>query len=131
MRDSLLDTHVFLWYIMGDSRLSDRAREIVEAKSDLHFSIINLWEIAIKVNVGKLQLNVSFEELRVRLKHIKAAILPVSVEDTQAYTSLLLPPNHRDPFDRILICQAANRSLVLVSADAKFDAYSIQRFWTY
>ena len=126
----LLDTHVFLWYLLGDARLSNRVREIVEAKSGLHFSIASLWEIAIKINVGKLQLNRSFEELRADLIYIQAKILPVSIEDTQTYTSLLLPSNHRDPFDRILICQATNRSLALVSVDIKFDAYSIQRIWT-
>jgi PIN domain nuclease of toxin-antitoxin system len=125
----LLDTHIFLWYVMGDSRLNNRAKEIIDAKSELSFSVASLWEITIKINIGKLQLNCSFEDLLARLLHIKAEILPISIEDTQIYMNLPLPPNHRDPFDRILVAQTMNRSLVLVSSDVKFDFYAIQRVW--
>jgi PIN domain nuclease of toxin-antitoxin system len=112
----LLDTHILLWYVMGDSRLNNRVKEIINAKSELSFSIASLWEIAIKVNIGNLQLNCSFEDLLARLLHINAEILPISIEDIQIYMNLPLPPNHRDPFDRILVAQTMNRSLVLVSS---------------
>ena len=125
----LLDTHVFLWYVLGDSRLNNRAKEIINAKSELSFSITSMWEVAIKVNIGKLQLDCSFEDLLARLIYIKAEILPISIEDTQTYINLPLLPNHRDPFDRILVAQTINRSLVLVSSDVKFDFYAIQRVW--
>lgn len=125
----LLDTHVFLWYVLGDSRLNNRAKEIINAKSELSFSIASLWEVAIKINIGKLQLDCSFEDLLARLIYIKVEILPISVEDTQTYMNLPLFPNHRDPFDRILVAQTMNRSLVLVSSDVKFDFYAIQRVW--
>ena len=126
---TLLDTHVFLWYVLGDSRLNNRAKEIINAKSELSFSITSMWEVAIKVNIGKLQLDCSFEDLLARLIYIKAEILPISIEDTQTYINLSLLPNHRDPFDRILVAQTINRSLVLVSSDVKFDFYAIQRVW--
>lgn len=117
--DFLLDTHVFLWYVLGDSRLSDRAKEIIEAKVGLKFSMVSLWEISIKVNIGKLQLNCSFEDLLTRLNYIKAEILPIAIEDTRTYAGLPAIQGHRDPFDRILVTQAMNRSLRLVSADSK------------
>lgn len=126
----LLDTHIFLWYVLGDARLSDRAKEIIDAHSGLNFSIVSLWEISIKVNIGKLQLNCSLEDLLSRLDYINAEILPITVEDTQTYASLPVIPGHRDPFDRILVTQAMNRSLLLVSADTKFNPYPIQRIWS-
>jgi PIN domain nuclease of toxin-antitoxin system len=125
----LLDTHVLLWYVMGDARLFHRARDIIEAKSDLSFSVASLWEIAIKTNIGKLQLNCAFDDLLVRLDYLQAEILPISIDDTKTYISLPLDVDHRDPFDRILVAQVMTRSGVLVSGDTKFDRYSIQRLW--
>ena len=125
----LLDTQVFLWYVMGDLRLSAKAREVINVKSGLKFSIVSLWEISIKVNIGKLQLSCPFEDLVTRLAYIKAEILPISVEDTQVYRSLPLSAEHRDPFDRMLVAQTLNYSLILVSSDEKFDLYPIRRMW--
>ncbi|MEG3437188.1 type II toxin-antitoxin system VapC family toxin [Pannus brasiliensis CCIBt3594] len=126
----LLDTHVFLWYVLGDRSLSDRARQIIDAKTGLHFSIVSLWEISIKVNIGKLQLDCSFEDLLTRLRYINAEILPIEIQDTRTYIDLPSIENHRDPFDRLLVTRAINRSLVFVSADRKFDFYSPRRIWT-
>jgi PIN domain nuclease of toxin-antitoxin system len=126
---ALLDTHTVLWYITSDSRLSDRARAIIRSRSNLFFSIASLWEISIKLNLGKLQLTSSFDEILVRLEFINAEILPIAVEDTKTYTSLPLIPKHRDPFDRLLVAQAMNYGLDIVSGDEKFDAYPIQRVW--
>lgn len=126
---ALLDTHVLLWYLLGNPSLSDRAKEIINTRTNLYFSIASLWEISIKVNVGKLQLNRPVQELPEELELINAEILPISLEDTQMYVNLPLPTNHRDPFDRILVAQTMNRSLVLVSSDVKFNFYAIQRVW--
>ena len=93
----------------------------------MYFSIASLWEISIKINVGKLQLNRRFEDLPQELEYINAQILPITFQDTEIYTSL--PLHHRDPFDRILVAQAINYSLVLISRDEAFDAYQIQRVW--
>ncbi len=125
----LLDTHVVLWYITGNSNLSSKAREIIDTKSELFFSIASLWEISLKLNIGKLHLTSSFDEILTRLNFIGVEILPIKIEDTKTYIKLPLLPKHRDPFDRILVAQAMNHSLNLVSADAKFDAYPIQRVW--
>jgi len=125
----LLDTHVVLWYITGNSNLSSKAREIIDTKSELFFSMASLWEISIKLNIGKLQLNCSFDDLLARLAFMRAEILPINIEDIKTYMDLPLFPEHRDPFDRVLVAQALNYSLALVSEDRKFDFYPIQRVW--
>ncbi len=125
----LLDTHILLWYVMGDARLKDKVRTIVESKSNLYLSIVSLWEIAIKVNIGNLQLNCTFDDLLARVNYIQAEILPISIEDTKTYLTLPLHAAHRDPFDRMLVAQVKSRSITLISGDTKFDLYGIQRFW--
>ncbi|MBD2292741.1 type II toxin-antitoxin system VapC family toxin [Anabaena sphaerica FACHB-251] len=125
---SLLDTHAILWYLLGDANLGATAKEVIDSQTGLYFSIASLWEISIKINLGKLQLNRSFQELQKELQYVNAQILPITFQDVEIYMSL--PLHHRDPFDRILVAQAINHSLVLVSRDVAFDAYSIQRLWS-
>jgi PIN domain nuclease of toxin-antitoxin system len=124
----LLDTHAFLWYLLGDRNLGSKAKEAIDTKTDLYFSIASLWEMSIKINIGKLQLNRPFEDLPKELQYLNVQILPITFEDTEFYVSL--PLHHRDPFDRILVAQAMNHSLVLISCDSAFDAYPIQRVWS-
>ncbi len=124
----ILDTHTFLWYILGNSKLSVKAKEIIDAKTNLYFSIVSLWEIAIKVNIGKLDLNCSFEELLYRLEYIKVELLPITCIDTQIYVGLVLK-NHRDPFDRMLVSQAISNDLAILGCDVAFDEYPIERIW--
>lgn len=124
----LLDTHAFLWYLLGDPNLGSKAKEAIDTKTDLYFSIASLWEMSIKINIGKLQLNRPFEDLPKELQYLNVQILPITFEDTEFYVSL--PLHHRDPFDRILVAQAMNHSLVLISCDSAFDAYPIQRVWS-
>jgi PIN domain nuclease of toxin-antitoxin system len=125
--ECLLDTHAFLWYLLGDSNLGNKAKEAIDTKTGLYFSIASLWEISIKINVGKLQLNRSFEDLPKELEYINVQILPITFKDTGIYTSL--PLHHREPFARILVAQTMNHSLVLISRDEAFDAYPIRRVW--
>ena len=125
----LLDTHVILWYISEDSKLSSKAKEIVDAKLNLFVSVASLWEITIKINVGKLKLDDSFERLIDRLAVIRVEIIPINIAHLQTYMNLPFLSNHRDPFDRILISQATRYNLNLVSADIAFDAYPIRRVW--
>ena len=128
----LLDTHVILWYLSKDANLSDNDKAIVEAKKDLYFSIISLWEIAIKVNIGKLQIQRPISALPIELQYMHIQILPIVTKDIEIYSSLPFPNTpikHRDPFDRILIAQAMNNSLSVVSRDIAFDAYKVQRIW--
>ncbi|WP_225894289.1 type II toxin-antitoxin system VapC family toxin [Atlanticothrix silvestris] len=125
----LLDTHALLWYLLGDPNLSIKVKDIIDTKDNLYFSIVSLWEIAIKINIGKLKIHRSIEDLSKELQYINIQILPIMDKDIELYSGLNFPSNHRDPFDRMLIVQAINHSLVVISKDVKFDAYPIQRLW--
>jgi PIN domain nuclease of toxin-antitoxin system len=128
----ILDTHVILWYLSENSNLSTKAKEIIDARNGLYFSIISLWEVSIKVNIGKLQISRPIEALPIELQYMNIQILPIAIRDIEIYTSLPLPNSpikHRDPFDRILIAQAINYSFNLVSKDTAFDSYPILRIW--
>lgn len=109
----LIDTHAFLWYIQASSQLSSKAADILEDPSQsLYFSIASLWEISIKMGLGKLTLDNSFHQLEALLSKLSIEILPITFADTETY--LRLPLHHRDPFDRILIAQAMSRSLSIL-----------------
>jgi PIN domain nuclease of toxin-antitoxin system len=85
-------------------------------------SIVSIWEIAIKINIGKLTLKTDFQAIEQDI-----SILPIDIAAIQTY--LNLPLHHRDPFDRILIAQSIDRALTIVSCDVQFDAYSVTRLW--
>jgi PIN domain nuclease of toxin-antitoxin system len=124
----LLDTHVFLWLIQGDPQLSDRVRVIIaDEASQLNFSVVSIWEIAIKLNIGKLKIEHSIEDVYQLLAQLKIEILPIDRSDLDQY--LTLPLHHRDPFDRLIISQAIDRELILISADGSFEPYPVQRLW--
>ena len=84
--------------MLGDSHLSIKAKEIIDTREDLYFSIASLWEIAIKFNIGKLQINRSIEDLFVELQYINVQVIPITFEDVKLYSALPLLTNHRDPF---------------------------------
>ena len=96
----LLDTHVFLWLIQGDPQLRERARSIIsEDTNQLNFSVVSIWEIAIKLNIGKLKIEHTIEDIYTLLAQLKIEILPIDRSDLDRY--LTLPLYHRDPFVRV------------------------------
>lgn len=125
----LLDTHILLWFIAGSASLSQSARSLIEDVSNEKFvSIASIWETAIKVSIGKMSLSAPFEVLFPHQLQINGfELLPVKVEHTFAVTTL--PFHHRDPFDRLLIAQAIEEKITLVSADEIFDDYGVTRLW--
>ncbi len=125
----LLDTHVVLWHISKHPNLSQKAKQIVDTKSDLFFSVASFWEIVIKINLGKLQIDCSFDSFLDHVAVMNAQIIPIQIESLKIYLELPISPDHRDPFDRILVAQAMDYSLDIVSRDEKFDFYPIQRVW--
>ena len=123
----LLDTHAFLWWCEDSPDLSLNARSVI-AESDCLLSLASVWEIAIKVSQGKLKLPGSldryipeqtslngFAQLAIGFRHIVGCVS--------------LPWHHRDPFDRLLIAQAVEEDLHIVSRDSVFDRYGITRVW--
>jgi PIN domain nuclease of toxin-antitoxin system len=125
----LLDSHAFLWFVMGDPRISATARAQIENPAlEKLLSPASYWEIAIKVSVGKLSLTEPFDILIPREVHNGGfLILPISI--AHAASVATLPYHHRDPFDRMLIAQAIVENIPIVSADAQFDAYGVHRIW--
>ena len=128
MKRLLLDTHALIWFVSNDPNLPVSTREKIESADDVFLSIASLWEMAIKLNIGKLPLQGNFEDIEPQLIAAGITILPLTFADTVQFR--YLPLHHRDPFDRILVAQAMNHSLVLISRDVAFDAYDLQRLWS-
>jgi len=120
----LIDTHVLIWYTANDPRLTASTRALINAPAHSDFvSIISCWEIAIKLGLGKIELNMPIEELLDLGAH-GLTRLDVSPADVQAYSKLRFPhPDHRDPFDRMIAVQTQQRSATFLTADQIFDAY--------
>ena len=124
----LLDTHAFLWFINGSIELSPQAKDIIQnPKNTMYLSIVSFWEIAIKLNIGKLAIDMSFDELKQEADKNYFIILPIQYEDTRIITTLELL--HKDPFDRILIAQAIHNNLTLITRDTNFYAYPVKIIW--
>jgi len=124
----LLDTHIFLWYINGDKQLpSPMRRAIRNPHNAVYLSVVSLWEATIKFDLGKLPLPESPNTYipRQRVRHLIAS-LPVNESDVKQLAKL--PALHRDPFDRMLICQAIERQLTLVTVDDAICSYPVSVF---
>lgn len=125
----LLDTHAFIWFVLDAPNLPATAKALVEdSVNDVFISPASFWEIAIKVRLGKLDLRCSYDELMQRgIFGNDFIILPIEPKHTSLLTTL--PLYHKDPFDRLLVAQAIIDGLAIVSVDAQFDAYGVQRLW--
>lgn len=118
----LLDTHALIWALGDPDRLVPSTRELLEDPAhEVFVSAASLWEIAIKVGNGKLEVPenleraifaVGFQALEIRFPHVRAV--------------RHLPPHHRDPFDRLLVAQALHEELKLVSRDARIPLYGVE-----
>ncbi len=125
----LLDTQAFLWMLSGAAEFSSKARRLVaDPENDLFLSLASIWEIAIKSSIGKLKIAEpiatfipaqmqanGIDQLDITFRHVARVVA--------------LPFHHRDPFDRLLLCQAAEEGLTLLSADPVFDRYKVPRVW--
>ena len=125
----LLDSHALIWYVDQDFLLSDKARAAVSDRSnDLLLSAATIWEIAIKVSLGKLAISLPYRQwISQAMADLGLAVLPLTVDHADVQTRL--PFHHRDPFDRLLIAQAQVERIALVSRDSIFDQYEIVRVW--
>ena len=126
----LLDTHAFLWYITDDARLPAAfAAAIQDEVNEVFLSVVSVWEALAKHQLGKLPLPAPADEyLRLRREQHNIASLPFD-EPSLSYL-LRLPLHHRDPFDRMLICQALQHDLQMLTSDALFKQYPIAVFPT-
>jgi len=125
----LLDTHAFLWWVADAPELSPRARAAIgDAGNACFFSAASCWEMAVKISIGKLEIAGTVE--RFVPHHLSVnGIQELPVEIRHAAGVARLPFHHRDPFDRLLACQAIEEDLAIVSADRIFRRYGLKRVW--
>jgi PIN domain nuclease of toxin-antitoxin system len=121
----LLDTNVLIWVYEDDPRLSNRVRErLLKAEDSIYVSVLSAWEYGQKRRKYPAQLRPDFEDMAMRLPHIKLGL----EYDVHRYAETL-PPIHADPFDRMLIAQALHHDLELVASDEKIRQYPVRTFW--
>lgn len=121
----LLDTHVWLWMLTEPARLGEAESLIADDRNDLALSAASTWEIALKFSLGKLPLPrrpAVYVPQMIRSTGVK----PLAVEHAHAAAVADLPELHRDPFDRILVAQAAAEKLILITADAVLSRYDVE-----
>ena len=122
----LLDTHIFIWWVDQPERLSPSALSALQDEAnELLLSVASVWEMQLKVQLGKLKLSLPLKEI---VKNQQEAndltVSPVALTHVLALDAL--PFHHKDPFDRLLIAQSIEEELTIVTADSKFSAYSVK-----
>ena len=125
----LLDTCTFLWIVTGGPELSDRAREAFEGPdNEVYLSVVSAWEIAVKHALGRLPLPEPPDTYvpRVRRDH---GVDRLPLDEEAALHLARLPALHRDPFDRMLVCQAIIGGMVLLTSDPSVTQYPVRSLW--
>jgi PIN domain nuclease of toxin-antitoxin system len=129
MKRLLLDAQAFLFAAGNEDRLSAKASAaIVHRDTALHLSLVSVWEMQIKIDLGKLKLPISLPAaIQKAVTELGLELLSLRLE--HVYGLALLPFHHRDPFDRLLISQAIHEDMQVVSNDPAFDRYKVTRLW--
>ena len=124
----LLDTHTFLWFASGSGNLTEKVLEkISDPEVICYLTIASLWEIVIKMEIGKLSMSMGFDEISDFCFRNKFEILQIEIQhllELQKLTRF-----HSDPFDRLIIAQAASDDLVILTRDNNFSKYPVQLMW--
>jgi len=124
----LLDTHVIIWYFEDSQRLPQRITELIDSfETGKYISMVSLWEIAIKINLGKLELKLSFDELLNLINSANNGIL--QIEDDYLKLLIALPDIHKDPFDRLIIASAIAEDLTIITTDENIQKYDVKWIW--
>ena len=125
----LIDTHVFIWWTSDVKKLSSRVHDLLlDPSTEAILSMVSIWEMQIKLSLGKLQFRTALSELvDDEINRNRIELLPLSLSHIYALSNL--PHHHRDPFDRILIAQSMEEDLQILSIDEMFDTYDVKRLW--
>jgi PIN domain nuclease of toxin-antitoxin system len=125
----LIDSHALVWYVDQDNLLDPASHAAIsDPTNDLLLSAGSIWEIGIKVGLGKLVLTQPFKPwMNQAISDLDVTVLPLSVEYVDVQSNL--PRHHGDPFDRLIVAQAIVEQVSIISADANLDAYGITRVW--
>ena len=125
----LLDTHAFLWWVGDDASLSRKARATIgDTSNECFISLVSVWEMAIKLSLGKLKLPEPIERFIPR-QVLANGFVQLGIDFRHASKVATLAFHHRDPFDRLLIAQALEEKLPIVTADPMFKRYEVTRIW--
>jgi len=121
----IIDTHALIWYIEGEKKLSKTAISAIENLNNQVFvSKSSLWELAIKISLGKLQISIGFDDLEKFLVENGFIILDYNFD--HLVTLLSLHYHHRDPFDRLIIAQSISNRFNIITVDKKFKKYDVK-----
>ena len=123
----LLDTHAMLWFLNDDPKLPARTKELIGTTPEVYVSIASFWEIAIKNSIGKLELHDSISRIMELCEEKQIAILPIKAIHLECLKPL--PPIHKDPFDRLLVCQARAEGMTLITLDENIVQYDVATLW--
>ncbi len=124
----LIDTHILLWYLDGNSRLPDEIKaKINDERNTVIVSIASLWELAIKINLNKIETKRSLSEIQEYVIERDFTLLNISFNHLNVLVAL--PQYHGDPFDRLLIAQALSENISIISADQYFRSYPVSVIW--
>lgn len=125
----LLDTHTFLWWVAADSKLSRRAKAaIAKSSNECLVSVASGWEIAIKASLGQLRVEGALDRFLPE-QLAENGFQPLAIDFRHTARVARLPFHHRDPFDRLLVAQAIEEELAVVTADPVFAQYGVKRVW--
>lgn len=124
----LLDTHTLLWFLQDDPQLPEKVgNEITNIENSCYVSIASLWEIAIKINLGKLTIKFPFVKFASYLADNDIEVLQIGFDHLIQVATLDL--HHRDPFDRIIIAQGLVENLTIITKDEHFPSYTDRILW--
>jgi len=124
MKKIVLDTHVLLWAIGDSDKLPTQViQHIANKENRIFVSVVSLWEIAIKLNIGKLNLNFSTDDILAYCQRMGVEFIPLEPLDTLGFLKLPTKKEHKDPFDRMLVHQCIKGDYILVSRDSKMKIY--------
>ncbi|WP_414514584.1 type II toxin-antitoxin system VapC family toxin [Nostoc sp. PCC 9305] len=125
----LLDTQCWLWWFAQPERLNEEAiAHIADENNELWLSVASIWEIGIKVAIGKLPLPDPLDSY-ISSRMAQLGMRSLEITASHALQAAALPLHHRDPFDRMLIAQAQIEEMTLVSSDSMFNKYNISLIW--
>jgi len=117
----LVDSHVFLWWAEDPGKLAEPARAAIEdGRNDAFVSLASIWELSIKIGLGKLELPMSMEEM---MRRSLMSLLPIRLEHAIAAGSL--PHHHRDPFDRMVVAQGLAEGMMVITRDEVLSRYGV------
>lgn len=121
----LLDTHIFLWFISGDTKLSTDVRDAIrDPDNEAYLSAVSIWEAIVKYQLGKLTLPEPPQTYLPKQRDLHQ-ISSLALDESSVVQLANLPPLHRDPFDRMLVCQALQNGLTIATVDVAVRAYAI------